>query len=87
MYVELARPLLSGQEIAASGMTKELDRAGEALDLALAGRSVAIVSGGDPGVYAHGRPWSSSWSRSGNLILGADRGGLEIEVVPPEFRP
>ena len=81
MYVELARPLLSGQEIAASGMTKELDRAGEALDLALAGHSVALVSGGDPGVYAMAAVVFELVEKR-NLTLGADRGGLEIEVVP-----
>lgn len=81
MYVEMARPLLSGQEIAASGMTKELDRAGKALDLALAGRSVALVSGGDPGVYAMAAVVFELVEKR-NLTLGADQGGLEIEVVP-----
>ncbi len=42
----------SGQIIEASDNREELDRAGRALTLAAEGRRVAIVSGGDPGVFA-----------------------------------
>ncbi|MFA9460446.1 precorrin-3B C(17)-methyltransferase [Thiohalorhabdus methylotrophus] len=38
----------------ASDNREELDRAGHALDLAAAGKRVAVVSGGDPGVFAMG---------------------------------
>jgi precorrin-2 C20-methyltransferase/precorrin-3B C17-methyltransferase len=49
----LARvPLRRGQERRASDNRVELDRAREALELALAGSSVAVVSSGDPGVFA-----------------------------------
>ncbi|MFH1090634.1 MAG: SAM-dependent methyltransferase, partial [Pseudomonadota bacterium] len=51
-YVEQVEACLEGKEVLASGMTRELERAGKALDLALAGRRVALVSGGDPGIYA-----------------------------------
>ena len=51
-YIEQIKTLVAGKEIAASGMTRELERAGLALDLALTGREVALVSGGDPGIYA-----------------------------------
>ncbi|GGA79362.1 precorrin-3B C(17)-methyltransferase [Nitratireductor aestuarii] len=61
----------------ASDNREELARASAALDLALTGRTVAVVSGGDPGVFAmaaavceavqHGRPeWRS----------------INIEIVP-----
>ena len=52
IYVEQVKDLLVGKEIVASGMTRELERAGLGLELALAGREVALVSGGDPGIYA-----------------------------------
>jgi precorrin-2 C20-methyltransferase/precorrin-3B C17-methyltransferase len=49
----LARvPLRRGQQRRASDNRVELERAREALELALAGASVAVVSSGDPGIFA-----------------------------------
>ena len=49
----LARlPVREGQRRHASDNRVELDRANHALDLAQDGRHVAVVSGGDPGVFA-----------------------------------
>jgi precorrin-2 C20-methyltransferase / precorrin-3B C17-methyltransferase len=49
----LARvPVRPGQQRHASGNTVEAERAALALDLAAAGRRVAVVSSGDPGVFA-----------------------------------
>jgi precorrin-2 C20-methyltransferase / precorrin-3B C17-methyltransferase len=49
----LARlPERAGQQRHASGNTVEARRAAHALDLAAAGRRVAVVSSGDPGVFA-----------------------------------
>ncbi len=45
-------PTLPGQSRHASDNRVELDRARAALDLALGGANVAVVSGGDPGVFA-----------------------------------
>ncbi len=50
-YLKLIEPLLGGKEIFSSGMTKETERCGEAIRLALEGRTVALVSGGDAGIY------------------------------------
>lgn len=62
-------------------MTQELDRAGAALDLALAGERVAIVSGGDPGIYAMaGVVFELARARA--LSFGAGPDQLQIEVVP-----
>ncbi len=44
--------LRSHQERHASDNREELARAGAALDMAAAGETVAVVSGGDPGVFA-----------------------------------
>ena len=49
-YVERV-PVRPGLQRHASGNTVELDRASFALDLALAGEKVALVSGGDAGVF------------------------------------
>jgi precorrin-2 C20-methyltransferase / precorrin-3B C17-methyltransferase len=49
----LARlPVRPGQQRHASGNTVEAERSALALDLAAAGRRVAVVSSGDPGVFA-----------------------------------
>lgn len=50
-YVDLVADLTKGKEIVASGMTQEVDRCREALRHAVAGKNVALVSSGDPGVY------------------------------------
>ncbi len=51
-YLELIAPLLSGKETFTSGMTKEVERAQKAIELARKGAKVALVCGGDPGIYA-----------------------------------
>ncbi len=48
---ELTGGLLAGKEIISSGMTQELARAGRAIEKALAGNDVCLVSSGDPGIY------------------------------------
>jgi cobalt-precorrin 5A hydrolase / cobalt-factor III methyltransferase / precorrin-3B C17-methyltransferase len=51
-YLNLAEPLRQGQQRHASDNREELARAAMALDLAAEGRAVALVSSGDPGIYA-----------------------------------
>ncbi|KKM13087.1 cobalt-precorrin-3B C(17)-methyltransferase [Clostridiales bacterium PH28_bin88] len=50
-YLQLLGDLLAGKEVIGSGMTREQERCRSAVDLALAGKRVAVVSSGDPGVY------------------------------------
>lgn len=78
-YVEQAAPWLSGQEVLASGMTKELERAALAVDKARAGQVVALISGGDPGIYAMAAVVFELARARG---LGLGQGGLAIQVVP-----
>jgi precorrin-3B C17-methyltransferase len=73
LYLDQIAPLLSGKEILRSSMGKEVERARQAVELACS-RSVAVVSGGDPGVYG-----------MASIVLEVlERSGLEIpvEVVP-----
>jgi precorrin-3B C17-methyltransferase len=51
-YIELIQPLIKDKRIVSTGMTKEIERVQKAIDIALAGNSCAIVSSGDPGIYA-----------------------------------
>jgi cobalt-precorrin 5A hydrolase/precorrin-3B C17-methyltransferase len=50
-YLDLLGPLAAGKMRHASDNRQELDRATQALRLASAGRSVALVSSGDPGIF------------------------------------
>ncbi len=49
-YLEPLEPLLAGKHVISSSMGKEVDRAKQAIELARS-HAVAIVSGGDAGVY------------------------------------
>jgi len=51
-YIDLIRELLADKSIIATAMKKEVDRVKAAIDTALSGKSCAIVSSGDPGIYA-----------------------------------
>lgn len=56
-YVDQVRHLLRpGTEVRASGLGAEEERAREAVELARAGRAVALVGSGDAGVYAMASP-------------------------------
>ena len=50
-YVESIADLCAGKETVTSGMRKESERCREALQRALAGATVALISSGDAGVY------------------------------------
>lgn len=50
-YIELIGELLEGKKIISTGMRDEIKRVNRALDEAMAGQKVALVSGGDSGVY------------------------------------
>lgn len=52
VYLDLAGTLSKGQRRHDSDNREELDRARFALDLAAEGKSVAVVSSGDPGIFA-----------------------------------
>ena len=74
-YVELIRGVIGPRETYTSGMRREKDRAAYALEGALAGRRVTLVSGGDPGVYG-----------LAGLVLELapeeELASLRIEVIP-----
>ena len=50
-YIELVRPLLDGKQIISTGMMQEVQRCREAIRRSRNGESVALVSGGDSGIY------------------------------------
>ncbi|HVP25919.1 MAG TPA: precorrin-3B C(17)-methyltransferase [Methanomicrobiales archaeon] len=73
LYLDQIASLLPGKEVIRSSMGKEVERARQAVELACS-RAVAVVSGGDPGVYG-----------MASLALEVlEHSGLDIpvEVVP-----
>ena len=51
-YIELIRPMIEGKTIISTGMTQEVKRVEASIEQALNSRPCAIVSSGDPGIYA-----------------------------------
>ena len=72
-YINLISDMLKGKEIFSSAMTKEVERCRKALQYALSGKTVAMVSSGDTGVYG-----------MAGLIYEVckDHPNVEIEVIP-----
>jgi adenosylcobyric acid synthase len=71
-YLDLIKPLLSGKEVVSSGMTKEVERCREALRLAGEGKTVALVSSGDAGVYG----------MAGLVLELSPADNIEVIIVP-----
>lgn len=50
-YVNLVQDLIEGKDIYRYAMTQEVERARQCIDLAKSGKTVSLVSSGDPGIY------------------------------------
>jgi precorrin-3B C17-methyltransferase len=72
-YLKPLEPLLAGKNVISSSMGKEVDRARQAIELARS-HAVAIVSGGDAGVYG----------MAGIVLEVLEHAGMviEVEVIP-----
>lgn len=75
-YINLIRDLIREQEVISTGMMKEKERCGEAVKQALAGRKVAVVSSGDPGVYGMAGLVLEMLDQAGELD------GIAVQVIP-----
>lgn len=69
-YIELLGDLVEGKEVIKTGMRGELERCKQAIESAKSGKTTAIVSTGDSGLYG----------MAGPIMQLAD--GIEVEVVP-----
>ncbi|WDP90647.1 MAG: precorrin-3B C(17)-methyltransferase [Desulfobacter sp.] len=85
-YIDLIQDLVDGKKLISTGMMKEIDRVEQAIDTALAGKSCALISGGDPGIYAMaGLVFELCEKRNipiGRSEQGTDSKTLVVEVVP-----
>lgn len=50
-YLELVTNLIAAKEVIGSGMMQEVDRCEAAVEQAMAGKRVVVISSGDPGIY------------------------------------
>lgn len=72
VYVELVKPHFPDKEYLVTPMRQEADRCRMAIDAACAGKSVAMISSGDAGVYG----------MAGLIYELAQGRDLQIEVIP-----
>lgn len=73
-YIKLVEDLLDGKEVVRKGMTEEIDRCVEAYEQAKLGKTVAVVSSGDIGIYGMAGPTyevllQSGWKPDGNIAV------------------
>ncbi|WP_150047589.1 precorrin-3B C(17)-methyltransferase [Methylomonas rhizoryzae] len=77
-YIKLVEELLAGKQVIRKGMTEELDRSIEAYRHASAGKTVALISSGDIGVYGMAGPTYELLFQAG----WTPDSGVAVEVVP-----
>ncbi|EAK8417128.1 precorrin-3B C(17)-methyltransferase [Listeria monocytogenes] len=73
-YIKLIKELIKDKEVVKTGMRREIDRCQEAVDIALTGKKVAVVSSGDAGIYG----------MAGLILELAEKSNpdLEVKVIP-----
>lgn len=69
-YVNLMKPLFPDKEFKATGMMKEVERCKMAIEDAMSGKEVAMISSGDSGIYG----------MAGIIYQLADEMGADIEI-------
>lgn len=77
-YVNLVGGLIGGKEVHRYAMTQEVERARQCIDLARSGRTVSLVSSGDPGIYGMAGLIYETLATDG----WSPRDGLPVEVIP-----
>lgn len=71
-YVNLVKYEFADKEFYVSGMKREVERCQEVLEVAKSGKTVALISSGDSGIYG----------MAGIMLEVAMGTGIEVEVVP-----
>ncbi|MFP3566795.1 precorrin-3B C(17)-methyltransferase [Paraburkholderia sp. SIMBA_030] len=77
-YVKMAGPLRADQRVHGTDNREEMQRARHAFELASTGRSVVMVSSGDPGVFAMAAAVLEALDGAAN----ADWAAVELSIVP-----
>lgn len=76
-YIEQVKDITGDKEIVAMDLGEEMQRAARAVELAFAGKSVAVVSSGDAGIYGMAAPVFQQLASG-----GWDGENPHVEVVP-----
>ena len=71
-YIDIIAPLICGKRVISNGMTGEIERCRQALEIASKGNNVALVCSGDAGVYGMASPL---------LEIAAEKNAADIEIV------
>lgn len=71
-YIDLVKDEFKEKEFYVSGMKKEIGRCEKVLELAKEGKTVALISSGDAGIYG----------MAGIMIEVALGSGIDVEVIP-----
>ena len=72
VYIDLVRPMLGEKEYIVTPMRQEVERCRLALDSAASGRTTAMISSGDAGVYG----------MAGLILELAEGMDVQVEVIP-----
>lgn len=84
-YIDLIYPIIKDKNIISTTMTKEINRVEQAIDVAISGKSCAIVSSGDPGIYAMaGLAFEICKKKNIKLTTSSSLGKstMAVEVIP-----
>jgi precorrin-3B C17-methyltransferase len=71
-YVKTIEKYAAGKEVYQFAMRKEIERCKKAIELAQAGKTVALISSGDPGIYG----------MAGLVLELAADTDIDIEIIP-----
>ncbi|NIP62297.1 MAG: precorrin-3B C(17)-methyltransferase [Nitrosopumilaceae archaeon] len=77
-YVNLVQDLIEGKDVYRYAMTQEVERAHQCIDLAKEGKTVSLVSSGDPGIYGMAGLIYEILAQSG----WDPKNDLPVEIIP-----
>lgn len=77
-YVNLVGDMIGGKTVYRYAMTQEVERARQCIELAESGRTVSLVSSGDPGIYGMAGLIYETLAEGG----WSPGTGLPVEIVP-----
>lgn len=70
LYVDLIKDIIEGKQVIATAMRKEIERVEQAIQEALSGKIVSVISSGDPGVYG----------MAGLVLEVVSRGNIDLPI-------
>ncbi|MBE7445031.1 MAG: precorrin-3B C(17)-methyltransferase [Planctomycetia bacterium] len=70
LYVDLIKDIIGGKQVIATAMRKEIERVEQAIQEALSGKIVSVISSGDPGVYG----------MAGLVLEVVSRGNIDLPI-------